>query len=257
MEKQLEMLSNVPGINRLSQVVAQDFNVAIKLPDNVKCTGGTHLPQHDYTKRLANMGASLRLGGQHLHSSLRNNAIAGPFGGCFPIQQIDVEPTINTPQNIKSFKGLPGVLSQIDGNLRDLDEAIKALAREGSAEAKNNLEAGHALLKASAISKRFPTTTQLAPTNAVAGPTSAGGGANASTTPAASLTSAAATSRRRKGKRVTLTRKRMRPTSSASATTTAPSGGAASTTAAATSALAASTTGTALSSSLVLKPFRA
>ncbi|EJT79676.1 hypothetical protein GGTG_04760 [Gaeumannomyces tritici R3-111a-1] len=64
MDKQLEMLNNVPGVNGLSQVVAQDFDITIKLPDDVRCTGG----------------------------STGN------------ICTIHVEPTISTPQNIKSFK---------------------------------------------------------------------------------------------------------------------------------------------------------
>ncbi|KAL8312865.1 hypothetical protein RB593_007206 [Gaeumannomyces tritici] len=84
MDKQLEMLNNVPGVNGLSQVVALDFDITIKLPDDVRCTGGS-------TGNICTVRC-------------RNNAIAGPFGGCFPIQQIHVEPTINTPQNIKSFK---------------------------------------------------------------------------------------------------------------------------------------------------------
>ncbi|KAH7310706.1 hypothetical protein B0I35DRAFT_482002 [Stachybotrys elegans] len=143
MEKQLVMLSNVPGINGLSQTVTQDFNITAKLPDDVRCTGGS-------TGNICTVRC-------------RNNAIAGPFGGCFPIQQVDVQPTTNTPQNIPSFKDLPGVLKQVEGNLRDLDAAIQALAREGTQEVKDNQEAGNALLRASAISRQYPTMTQLVP----------------------------------------------------------------------------------------------
>lgn len=39
----LTVTNNVPGVNGLSQAKAQAFNITVKMPDNLSCTGGESL----------------------------------------------------------------------------------------------------------------------------------------------------------------------------------------------------------------------
>lgn len=39
----LTVTNNVPGVNGLSQAKAQAFNITVKMPDNLSCTGGEYL----------------------------------------------------------------------------------------------------------------------------------------------------------------------------------------------------------------------
>jgi hypothetical protein len=58
----LTVTNNVPGANGLSQAKEQDFNMTIQMPSDLACTGGS-------TGNICTVRC-------------RNNAVAGPFGGC-------------------------------------------------------------------------------------------------------------------------------------------------------------------------------
>ncbi|TVY85494.1 hypothetical protein LSUE1_G000215 [Lachnellula suecica] len=66
--QQLTVTNNVPGVNGLSQATATDFNVTVAMPADFTCTGGST--------------------GNVCTVRCRNAAVAGPFGGCFPVQQV-------------------------------------------------------------------------------------------------------------------------------------------------------------------------
>ncbi|KAK2021134.1 hypothetical protein LX32DRAFT_271456 [Colletotrichum zoysiae] len=55
-----------------------------------------------------------------------NSNAKGPFGGCVAVQQTDIKPKKNTPGNIPTAQTLDGVLSQIQQNIVDLPNAVKA-----------------------------------------------------------------------------------------------------------------------------------
>jgi len=78
----LSVTNNVPGVNGLSQALAQDFNITVTMPTDLKCTGGS-------TGNICTVRC-------------RNNSVAGPFGGCFPVQQNDTTATANTVSNIET-----------------------------------------------------------------------------------------------------------------------------------------------------------
>jgi len=78
----LSVTNNVPGANGLSQALAQDFNMTVTMPTTMKCTGGS-------TGNICTVRC-------------RNNSVAGPFGGCFPVQQTDTTATANTAENIET-----------------------------------------------------------------------------------------------------------------------------------------------------------
>lgn len=57
----LKVKNNIPGANGLSQAKAQDFNITVTMPQDMKCTGAST--------------------GDICTIRCRNNAVAGPFGG--------------------------------------------------------------------------------------------------------------------------------------------------------------------------------
>lgn len=67
------------------------------------------------------------------------------IGGCFPVQQVDITPNQNTPQNIQALKTLPDVMSQIAQNQKDLPAAVQAVQNAGSTEAQQAVAAANAL----------------------------------------------------------------------------------------------------------------
>jgi hypothetical protein len=74
-----------------------------------------------------------------------NSAAAGPFGGCFAVQQTDVTPNANTPETIKTAQTLEGVAAQIAVNQVDLPAAVKA-NQEATSETQQGLFEANALL---------------------------------------------------------------------------------------------------------------
>jgi hypothetical protein len=65
----LKVSNNIPGKFGLSQAKEQDFVINVQMPKNFNCQGAS-------TGNICTVRC-------------RNNAIAGPFGGCFAVQQTD------------------------------------------------------------------------------------------------------------------------------------------------------------------------
>ncbi|OIW34621.1 hypothetical protein CONLIGDRAFT_14118 [Coniochaeta ligniaria NRRL 30616] len=160
----LTVTNNVPGVNGLSQAKAQAFNITVKMPDTLSCTGAST--------------------GNVCTVRCRNTAVAGPFGGCFAVQQVDVTPKVNTPANIATLQTLDAVLKQVAENQADLPVAIAANQAAGSTEADQNAKAVNSLLAIAITSKASPTTTPVVQLGGAA--TTATASAAATTTTAAS-----------------------------------------------------------------------
>ncbi|KAM0613809.1 hypothetical protein ACHAP0_005246 [Verticillium nonalfalfae] len=135
----LNVTNNVPGANGFSQAKAQQFKVTVTLPDDLACTGAST--------------------GNVCTVRCRNNAVAGPFGGCFPVQQTDIEPKVNTPANLASAQSLELTLAQTQNNQADLVKALEANANAGTDEAKQNLAAVEAILNINPTTKAAPVQT--------------------------------------------------------------------------------------------------
>lgn len=167
----LTVTNNVPGVNGLSQAKEQDFNITVEMPADLQCTGAS-------TGNICTVRC-------------RNNAVAGPFGGCFAVQQTDVTPKVNTAANIDTAQSLDAVLAQVQQNQQDLPAALKANANAGSTEALQNAAAVDQILGVTVTTKSSPVQTPDV-TNAAAVAASA-------TTSAATTTTAASTNNGRKG----------------------------------------------------------
>ncbi|KAG8159735.1 hypothetical protein KVR01_010372 [Diaporthe batatas] len=110
----LEVTNNVPGANGFSQAKTEDFNITVKMPADLNCTGAS-------TGNICTVRC-------------RNNALAGPFGGCFPVQQAGADNKTNVAGEITTAQTLEGVQNQVEQNKKDLDVAIAANQQEGSKE---------------------------------------------------------------------------------------------------------------------------
>lgn len=108
----LVVRNNVPGSNGLSQGLAKDFVMSVMLPRNLRCTGGS-------TGNICTIRC-------------RNSAVAGPFGGCFPIQQVDVRPNRFTPDNIQTANNAQDIAAQEKTGSASLNTAIQANNRVAS-----------------------------------------------------------------------------------------------------------------------------
>ncbi|KAL7620574.1 hypothetical protein AAE478_009569 [Parahypoxylon ruwenzoriense] len=166
----LTVQNNVPGVNGFSQAKTEQFEILVTMPDDFTCTGSS--------------------AGNVCTMRCRNNAHAGPFGGCVPLQQTDVEPTVNTPQSVDTLLPLDKVMAQIAQNNADLPAAVGAIQNAGSDQAVQNAAVVSSLLKQAITS--LPASVQTpdvitgkATTTAAA--TSAAGDATA-TSSAASAT---------------------------------------------------------------------
>jgi hypothetical protein len=65
----LKVTNNVPGALGLSQEKEKDFQINVQMPDKFNCIGAS-------TGNICTVRC-------------RNSAVAGPFGGCFAVQQTD------------------------------------------------------------------------------------------------------------------------------------------------------------------------
>jgi hypothetical protein len=65
----LKVTNNIPGSFGLSQAKEQDFTINVQMPEKFNCIGAS-------TGNICTVRC-------------RNNAVAGPFGGCFAVQQTD------------------------------------------------------------------------------------------------------------------------------------------------------------------------
>ncbi|EAA30796.1 hypothetical protein NCU06170 [Neurospora crassa OR74A] len=156
----LTVTNNVPGANGISQNKIQEFNFTVTMPDNFHCTGAS-------TGNICTVRC-------------RNNAVAGPFGGCFAVQQTDVKPTLNTPDNIQTFKNINDIEDERLISVATLPIAAEANRKAGSSEAQQNAAAVSAILAAGFVSKSAPvlTPTVVLGGGAAAAPTATGAAGN-------------------------------------------------------------------------------
>jgi hypothetical protein len=138
----LKVTNNIPGSLGLSQAKEQDFTINVQMPDKFNCIGAS-------TGNICTVRC-------------RNNAVAGPFGGCFAVQQTDgtgrpdasaagksnmtfpshlcTTPFLVTPSCIltvliavETTQTLEGISAQILQNQKDFDAAVKANQNAGQA----------------------------------------------------------------------------------------------------------------------------
>jgi hypothetical protein len=88
----LTVTNNVPGANGLSQAKEQDFEINVAMPANYNCIGAS-------TGNICTVRC-------------RNTAVAGPFGGCFAVQQTDGTGRTNTTAAGKYLIFIPPWSSQ-------------------------------------------------------------------------------------------------------------------------------------------------
>ncbi|KAL1799227.1 hypothetical protein ACET3X_003264 [Alternaria dauci] len=128
----LKVSNNIPGSFGLSQAKEQDFVINVQMPDNFNCLGAS-------TGNICTIRC-------------RNNAIAGPFGGCFAVQQTDgTGRTDESASAVDTAQTLEGISAQILQNQKDLPAAIAANQAAGAAGGNEG---------ASAISALIPDATQ-------------------------------------------------------------------------------------------------
>ncbi|RFU27777.1 hypothetical protein B7463_g8556, partial [Scytalidium lignicola] len=130
---------NIPGVNGLSQAKTQDFNITVMLPNDLACIGGS-------TGNICTVRC-------------RNNAQAGPFGGCFAVQQTDIKLNVNSANQITTGISLDEVNKQVAQDQLDFPAAVAANQQAGTGEAVQGLAAVNALLKISVTTKTSPTQT--------------------------------------------------------------------------------------------------
>jgi hypothetical protein len=169
--RNVTVTNNVPGSNGLSQAQAQAFNITVELPQDMRCIGAST--------------------GNVCTVRCRNNALAGPFGGCFAVQQIDIEPfdVAHNPSEVKTAETLHEVDVQVAANQAALPAAFEANKKAGSDEQAKNLAAVEAIVgifgttSASSIPTLTPTVvltpaTTTTSSAAAATTTSSGRGRN-------------------------------------------------------------------------------
>ncbi|KAI0468567.1 hypothetical protein F4859DRAFT_207607 [Xylaria cf. heliscus] len=135
----VDVQDNVPGVNGFSQAKEEDFVIRVTMPDNLNCTGSS--------------------AGNVCTVRCRNNALAGPFGGCFPVQQVDIESTVLKAADVDTALSLDKVHKQVAQDIKDLPAALAANQAQGSEEGLRNAAAVSSLLKETIVSSAAPTQT--------------------------------------------------------------------------------------------------
>ncbi|KAH7342958.1 hypothetical protein BKA65DRAFT_431151 [Rhexocercosporidium sp. MPI-PUGE-AT-0058] len=163
----LTVTNNVPGANGFSQAKTQDFNITVTMPDKMTCIGGS-------TGNICTVRC-------------RNNAQAGPFGGCFAVQQIDTTPNANSANTIATAATLPAVLAQVQQDQLDLDAAIKANQVSGQGAAALKAAGAELPIVSKAVDAQTLSRENIngAAATGAAGAGGAGAGASAVSTSAA------------------------------------------------------------------------
>ncbi|KAI3395086.1 hypothetical protein diail_1765 [Diaporthe ilicicola] len=154
----LEVTNNVPGANGFSQAKTQDFNITVKMPADMNCTGAST--------------------GNVCTVRCRNNALAGPFGGCFPVQQAGAAAKTNVAAKITTAQTLDGIDKQVAQNKQDLSAAVAANQQQGSTEGVADDAAVKKVLNiADPVIKQSPVQTPAVAAAAAASPGAAATGA--------------------------------------------------------------------------------
>ncbi|KAI3338134.1 hypothetical protein F4824DRAFT_488667 [Ustulina deusta] len=130
---------NVPGVNGFSQIKEEDFVIKLTMPTDLNCTGSS--------------------AGNVCTVRCRNNALAGPFGGCFPVQQVDTTAASLEPSDVDTHATLEKVHAQVAQDVQDLPAALAANQAAGSEESLKNAAIVSKLLKISVVSSAVPTQT--------------------------------------------------------------------------------------------------
>ncbi|OAL00120.1 hypothetical protein IQ06DRAFT_222971 [Phaeosphaeriaceae sp. SRC1lsM3a] len=119
----LKVTNNVPGSFGLSQAKEQDFKIKVQMPEKFNCIGAS-------TGNICTVRC-------------RNNAVAGPFGGCFAVQQTDGQGRTDKSA-AETTQTLEGIEAQILQNKKDFPAAVQANQNAGAA----NLDEGAAAISA-------------------------------------------------------------------------------------------------------------
>ncbi|KYK57621.1 hypothetical protein DCS_04633 [Drechmeria coniospora] len=135
----LTVTNNVEGTNGLSQAKTKESNITIQMPNDLACIGAST--------------------GNVCTVRCRNNAVAGPFGGCFAVQQVDTQAKANTPGNIQTGDNLEPILNQVQRNQADFKASVDANERASTDEAQQNLAGVNAILSNTVVSALFPQET--------------------------------------------------------------------------------------------------
>lgn len=135
----LTVTNNVPGANGFSQAKTQDFNMTITMPTNMACTGGS-------TGNICTIRC-------------RNNALAGPFGGCIAVQQAGAAAKTNVASKISSAATKSEVDAQVKQDKQDLAGAIAANQDFGSNQQVQAQAAVKAAIGPSIVSKQAAVQT--------------------------------------------------------------------------------------------------
>ncbi|TGJ81718.1 hypothetical protein E0Z10_g7053 [Xylaria hypoxylon] len=173
----VDVADNVPGVNGFSQAKEQDFTIKVTMPTGLNCTGSS--------------------AGNVCTVRCRNNALAGPFGGCFPVQQIDTEAVALKPSDVDTILSLEKVQKQVAQDIKDLPVALAANQADGTDEGLKNAAIVSKLLQISIVSSAAPTQTLVdsattTAADAVATTTSAEAVATTTSAEAAATSDAAA-----------------------------------------------------------------
>ncbi|KAK8016941.1 gas1-like protein [Apiospora rasikravindrae] len=134
----LTVQNNVPGANGFSQEKFKDFEMTVIMPQKFDCTGAS-------TGNICTVRC-------------RNNAQAGPFGGCFPVKQSNKKAQTNNAKTIPTKSNIAAVSAQLAVDQKDFADAVAANQNAGTAEAKKADAAVKAML-APVSSGSFPTQT--------------------------------------------------------------------------------------------------
>lgn len=169
----LEVTNNVPGVNGFSQAKTQDFNITVTMPTNLNCTGGESLLKlmsPHMSRRKANK-TCVASTGNVCTVRCRNNALAGPFGGCFAVQQTDTNVKTNVASKISTAQTLEGIQAQIQQNKVDLAAAVAANQVDGTSTQLDASKNVNQLLGISVVSKAAAVQTPAAVADASAAAT--------------------------------------------------------------------------------------
>jgi hypothetical protein len=175
----LDLTSNANGVSGQTPLTVTQDNassgtgdVAIKvaMPADLACTGGRfhiHTCLSRYTILTLENKAST---GNVCTVRCKN---AANFGGCFAVQQTDITPKENTPQNIATTQTLGGILDQVQQNQKDLPAAVSAI--QGSSVDQQGVQVADAIL---AVNPEIKSASDAADAGSVAGGAATGGATN-------------------------------------------------------------------------------
>ncbi|KUJ21439.1 uncharacterized protein LY89DRAFT_577416 [Mollisia scopiformis] len=117
-----------------------------------------------------------------------NTAAAGPFGGCFAVQQTDTTASVNQAATITTAQTLEGIQAQIEVNQKDLGAAIKANA-EAATTSEQGVDAVNEILS---IDSTASATAGAAEATSAANAKAAGSTTSATSAKASKAAAAAA-----------------------------------------------------------------